>query len=84
MTLIEQIQNQAQKLPPEKQREALDFITFLQQHISNPASNQTRQKERLKKAFATLAELGTFAEITDPVEWQRLIRKDRPLPGRQA
>ncbi|MXY47407.1 MAG: hypothetical protein F4Y44_10620 [Chloroflexi bacterium] len=42
-------------------------------------------KERSKKvakAFEKLAELGTFSEIKDPVEWQREIRKDRPLPGR--
>ncbi|MEI7844231.1 MAG: DUF2281 domain-containing protein [Chloroflexota bacterium] len=84
MTLIEQIQNQAQKLPPEKQREALDFITFLQQRISNPVSSQTKKRKRLEKAFNTLAELGTFADITDPVEWQRQNRKDKPLPGRDS
>ena len=25
-----------------------------------------------------------FADIEDPVTWQREIRKDRPLPGRGA
>ena len=30
-----------------------------------------------------LAEMGTFADIEDPVAWQREIRKDRPLPGRE-
>ncbi|CAI8007970.1 hypothetical protein GBAR_LOCUS5513 [Geodia barretti] len=30
-----------------------------------------------------LADMGTFAEIEDPVAWQREIRKDRPLPGRE-
>lgn len=29
-----------------------------------------------------LADMGTFADIEDPVAWQREIRKDRPLPGR--
>ena len=29
-----------------------------------------------------LADKGTFDEIEDPVAWQREIRKDRPLPGR--
>ena len=32
--------------------------------------------------FQALADLGTFADIGDPVEWQREQRKDRPLPGR--
>ena len=30
-----------------------------------------------------LADMGAFAEIEDPVAWQREIRKDRPLPGRE-
>ena len=84
MTLIEQIQNEARQLPPEKQREALDFIAFLQQRISHQAFDQAKRKERLKKAFVSLAEWGTFADIADPVDWQRQIRKDRPLPGRDA
>ena len=33
-------------------------------------------------ALKRLAARGTFAHITDPVAWQREIRKDRPLPGR--
>ena len=32
--------------------------------------------------FEILADKGTFDEIEDPVAWQREIRKDRPLPGR--
>jgi hypothetical protein len=84
MTLIEQIQIRVRQLPPEKQKEALDFIAFLQQRVSLPAFSEAGRKERLRKAFATLAELGTFADITDPVEWQRQIRKDRPLPGRES
>ena len=38
-----------------------------------------------KKAVAALralAESGAFSDIEDPVAWQREIRKDRPLPGR--
>ena len=30
-----------------------------------------------------LADMGAFSEIEDPVAWQREIRKDRPLPGRE-
>jgi len=86
MTLIEQIEEQLSKLPPEKQSEVLDFITFLQERarsMQSPSEEEER-KERLRKAFATLAELGTFADITDPVEWQRQIRKDKSLPGRDS
>jgi len=46
MTLIEQIQLQAQQLPPEKQKEALDFIGFLQQRLvaQRPAKRQPLRK----------------------------------------
>ena len=86
MTLLEQIEKRLSALPPEKQNEVLDFITFLQQRAQS-ARTITAEKERgkrIKAALKTLAELGTFADITDPVEWQRQIRKDRPLPGREA
>jgi len=84
VTLLEQIEKQLSILPPEKQNEVLDFITFLQQRAqsAHTATAEDERRKRLKKAFETLAEMGTFADITDPVEWQRQIRKDRPLPGR--
>ncbi|MBA4379248.1 MAG: hypothetical protein C0393_00900 [Anaerolinea sp.] len=86
MTLLEQIEKQLSILPPEKQSEVLDFITFLQQRAQSArsASAEEERGKRIKAALQTLAELGTFADITDPVEWQRQIRKDRPLPGREA
>jgi hypothetical protein len=84
--LTEQIQQQLSALPPEKQSEVLDFIAFLQERARSvrSASAEAERGKRIKAALQTLAELGTFADITDPVEWQRQIRKDRPLPGREA
>ena len=86
MTLLEQIEKEVRVLPPEKQEEVLDFITFLQQRMQATHSESTREdrRKRLKNAFETLAEMRTFSGIADPVEWQRQIRKDRPLPGRQS
>ncbi len=49
------------------------------------SEDQARSKVDSKKAVAALralAESGAFAEIENPVEWQREIRKDRLLPGR--
>jgi hypothetical protein len=40
--------------------------------------------KRMAEALEKLAASDAFAEISDPVEWQREIRKDRPLPGRDA
>jgi len=86
MTLLEEIQQRLGNLPLEKQSEVLDFVAFLQERagIAQSASTKAKRKKRLLSVFAALAATGTFAEIPNPVEWQRSIRKDRPLPGRAA
>ena len=33
--------------------------------------------------FARVRELNPYRDIEDPVAWQREIREDRPLPGRE-
>jgi len=33
-------------------------------------------------ALEKIRKLNPYREITDPVEWQREMREDRPLPGR--
>jgi hypothetical protein len=39
-------------------------------------------KEDALAALRKLRDLGTFKKIADPMAWQREIRKDRPMPGR--
>ena len=39
--------------------------------------------QQMAEILNALAALNPFAEIKDPVAWQREIRKDRPLPGRE-
>ncbi len=47
-------------------------------------SGISKEKARTPlEALKRLRARGTFREITDPVAWQREIRKDRPLPGRE-
>jgi len=83
---MEQIEKQIRQLPLESQREVLDFVTFLQLKAKSvpPVSIEAERGKRIKAAFLELAELKVFADIKDPVEWQRQVRKDRPLPGREA
>ena len=38
--------------------------------------------ENMSAALEQLAQLAPFADIDDPVEWQRELRSDRSLPGR--
>lgn len=86
MTLLEEIQLRLNRLPPEKQSEVLDFVTFLQERVrpASPVSTEAERGKRIKSALLKVAELKVFADINDPVEWQRQIRKDRNLPGRAA
>jgi hypothetical protein len=84
MALLEQIEKQLTQLPPEKQNEVLDFILFLQQRLQSvPTTTEAERGQRIKAAFHTLAKLNTFGDIEDPVAWQKQIRQDRSLPGRE-
>ncbi|WP_263792697.1 hypothetical protein [Salinibacter sp.] len=38
--------------------------------------------QQMADALSKLADSGAFSEIEDPSAWQRTIREDRPLPGR--
>jgi len=81
MSLIEQIQKNATQLPFDKQMEVLDFIAFLLQRTQPTAelSSRTDRVQRIRKSLDNLARMQVFTHITDPVEWQRNIRKDRSL-----
>jgi hypothetical protein len=49
---------------------------------SESATTDRPTREMALAALRQLREMGTFQQITDAVAWQREIRKDRPLPGR--
>jgi hypothetical protein len=54
--------------------------------ILGDAWAESVEKERglkMAEALEALAEVNALAGITDPVAWQREIREDRPLPGRE-
>ena len=64
-----------------------DFVGYLKSRsVRKPTHNKTEEERQvaITQALSTLQKLGTFAHITDPGEWQREIRKDRPLPGREG
>ena len=54
-------------------------ITVLEQ--PHPSDDATRE-QRIREILNALVASGAAAAFGDPVEWQREIRKDRPLPGR--
>jgi hypothetical protein len=70
MTLTEQIQKQLSVLPPEKQSEVLDFITFLQQR-SSPSSPSRQRPLKKHAAFGSWKN-----RAVDAVEFQRSLRAE--------
>lgn len=79
------IAEHTQRLNPDKQKEVLDFVLFLEtQTDRQPADLEPSERQRrLGVALEKLVEARPFGDIADPVAWQREIRKDRPLPGRE-
>lgn len=70
MTLLEQIEKQIRALPPEKQAEVLDFITFLQERAGISALVRARP---LKKHPA----FGSWKHRKiDAVHYQRDLRSE--------
>lgn len=67
--------------PPEKSGTVQVYITVLDEPVPEPLPNRGRV---MAEALAELARRGTFADITDPVAWQREIRSERALPDREA
>lgn len=51
--------------------------------IQLPIPEVKQDRARIRSLFKQLQELGAYKDIKDPVAWQREIRKDRPLPGRE-
>ncbi len=67
--------------PPEKSGPVQVQITVLEE----PTAEPTRERGRvMAEALAALAQRGAFAEITDPVAWQRELRAERVLPDRES
>lgn len=86
ISVIDRITEKSRTLSPELQHEALDFIEFLKTKAEKTRPSGQSQSNRMKIAglFERIAARGTaFSDIKDPVAWQREIRMDRPLPGRE-
>ena len=50
--------------------------------FDDPSLAKTRPGPAMAAILEQLAQAGSFAELTDPVKWQRDLRADRSLPGR--
>lgn len=65
--------------PPNDDEPTPVRVTLIGEKIREPV----RRGEAMADALERLAARGGLTGITDPIEWQRSVRKDRPLPGRE-
>ena len=67
--------------PPSTSAPVEVLVTVLEQPITpTSAARGRRMVETLRKLSASAA----LGEITDPAQWEREMRQDRPLPGRES
>ena len=52
-------------------------------NIGLPVPEHKQDRKKIQEALRRLQETGVYKDIKDPVAWQREIRRDRPLPGRE-
>ena len=85
-TLKEQIIDNLDTLPETVQAEILDFVEFLKAKIERNSQSISSEPNgvAMAKIMEKMAARNALSEIKDPSAWQREIREDRPLPGREA
>jgi hypothetical protein len=71
MTLLEQIQSQLRQLPPEKQSEVLEFVTFLPQRLDVSSQPAIGRSLRQHPAFGSWR-----GRKIDALEYQRNLRAE--------
>lgn len=84
--ITQQIIEDIRSLPPEMQEETLNFVQFLKSKLPN-GKLKVEESEPNGTKLAQLMEEASgknlFSHIKNPATWQREIRKDRSLPGRE-
>ena len=58
------------------------LVTVLGSHVAGTADSAELRRQRVA-ALERIAARGGIKSIADPVAWQREMREDRPLPGRE-
>jgi len=68
--------------PPEIQNGSVSaYVVLEEESIAQKDQKMAPDREKAIAALRKIAEKGGISSISDPVKWQREIRKDRPLIG---
>jgi hypothetical protein len=89
MSIQETINQHLSTLPENLHAQILNFVLFFEYqpqlgNITPHAFSEEQRRQKLGECLEQLAKHSPFTDIEDPVAWQREIRKDRALPGREA
>ncbi len=68
---------------PKKYVEDAQLTSGQKTTIALPILEPKQNREKIQKVLHRLQEARAYKGIKDPVAWQREIRKDRSLPGRE-
>lgn len=67
--------------PPDAEGARL-LVTVLSSGAVKPAATGVMQPKSLEDALKAVVLLNPYRDVVDPVTWQRDIRNERALPGR--
>ena len=70
------------EVPPSVNGGTTDVLVTLLPHMPETLEEKLERGARMKAALERIAARGGIQSIPDPVAWQREMREDRPLPGR--
>ncbi len=87
MYTYNQVLNGAKTLTPDEQLRLLEELAALirQRVISQDGDanlSHSLRRQKIVEILEKIAATNVFANVSDPVEWQRDLRQDRRLPGR--
>lgn len=87
-TITEQVLQHIEELPSLLQEEVLHYVEYLTLKVNSSAQltahcDNEPNGAKLARLMEEVSKKNLFAHIKDPAAWQREIRKDRPLPGRE-
>ena len=72
----------ADEAPPALNGGTTDVLVTLLPGVPETAEERRERGERMKAALERIASCGGIQSIPDPAAWQKEMREDRPLPGR--
>lgn len=71
------------EVPPSLNGGTTDVLVTIMPPGQRPHDEKAEMRRRRVEALERIAERGGIKSIPDPVAWQREMREDRPLPGRE-